>query len=337
MKITAKISFSAFLLLFTLSMLNAQDTRFSQPVNNLLVLNPAMMELKSDCRISLTYRNQWATINNGYTTYAVSAFYPLFFKGKSDSINKQGGKSRLDFGVNVIDDKSGGFNRINAIFALSYGLKLNAENVITAGINIGYLQYSFGTTSQSFDEQYQFGAYNAAVSNGENLKGSSGAVDVGVGFMWHFAPISDKFQLFAGLAGMHVNQPNMSINYGEGRLPSRFNFEAGAKINSNKMEFLPVAIYQVQGPFKQFEGGILSNYKFGDKGKLLTGVLYKQNDAVVIQAGYEYKLAMIEYSYDFGISQLARTTSGLMTHELTLAIRIMDVAGKKGIVAKSFF
>ena len=337
MKIAANIFLSAFFLVLAFGVVNAQDTRFSQPLNNPLVLNPAMMELKSDCRLSLTYRNQWATINNGYTSYALSAFYPLFFKGKSDSINKQGGKSRLDFGVNVVDDKSGGFNRINANFALSYGLKLNSENVITAGLNIGYLQYSFGVTSQSFDEQYQFGTYNAAMSTGENLKGTSNTVDVGVGFMWHFAPVSEKFQLFAGLSGLHVNQPNMSINYGEGRLPARFNFEAGAKINSNKMEFVPFAIYQVQGPFKQFEGGILSNYNFGAKGKLLTGVLYKQNDAVVVQAGYEYKLAMLEYSYDFGISQLARTTSGLMTHELTLGIRIMDVAAKRGIVARSFF
>jgi type IX secretion system PorP/SprF family membrane protein len=337
MKNTALISSFAMILLLQFSNVKAQDTRFSQPFNNVLSLNPALMGLQNDCRISLNYRNQWATINNGYTSYAGSFFYPLFFTGKSDSMNKQGGKSRLDFGLNVIDDKSGGFNRVNATFNLSYGLKLNAENSITAGLNLGYIQYSFALNDQTFDEQYQFGAFNSAAANGENMKTSKGNVDVGAGFMWHFTALNEKYQLFASLGGQHLNQPNLSINYGNGKLPARFNFEAGAKIYSPKVDFIPIAMYQAQGPFKQFSGGLITNYKFAEKGKLITGVWYKQSEAVVVQLGYEYKIALLEYSYDFGISQLARTTSGLMTHEITLAFRIIDVAGKKGIAAKSFF
>ncbi len=336
MKHLAKIRMSLMSLLFVVAYVNAQDTRFSQPLNNQLSLNPAMMGLTNDCRVSLNYRNQWATINNGYTTYALSALYPLFLSSKADTGKKEFGKSRLDFGLNINDDKSGGFNRINASFCISYGLKLNAANTVTAALNIGFLQYSFGTVNQSFDEQYQFGAYNSTLSTGESLRGTKNAADVGLGFMWHYIPENNRMQLFAGLAGFHVNQPNMTLNNGDGKLPARFNFQAGAKVIGNKMDFTPVLLYDIQGPFKQFIGGLLADYKFGDKGKLQVGAWYKQSDAVVIQAGYDYKFLKFAYSHDFGISQLARTTPGLMTHELTLAFRISNTGAKKGILGPSF-
>ena len=82
MKHLAKIRMSLMSLLFVVGYVNAQDTRFSQPLNNQLSLNPAMMGLTNDYRVSLNYRNQWASINNGYTTYALSALYPLFQKSE---------------------------------------------------------------------------------------------------------------------------------------------------------------------------------------------------------------------------------------------------------------
>ena len=340
MKYIAKIRMSLLLLLLAAGCVNAQDTRFSQPLNNQLSLNPAMMGLTNDCRISLNYRNQWASIAKGYSTYAVSVLYPIFFTSKSaDSSKKEFGKSRLDLGLNITDDKSGGFNRTNATLSLSYGLKLNAANSVTAALNFGYINYTFDNTGQSFDEQYQLGAYNSQLPSGETLAGKKGAPDVGLGFMYYFAPESGKIQAFAGLSGYHVNQPNMSFDNGSGRLPARFNAQLGVKVIGNKLDFTPVVLYDIQGPFKQFIGGLLLAYKFGSnasKGKLILGSWYKQTDAVVVQAGYDYKIFSFAYSYDFGISQLARTTSGLMTHELTLAFKIYDVAGKKGIKSQSF-
>ena len=263
----------------------------------------------------------------------------LFLNSKADSSRKEFGRSRLDFGLNITDDKSGGFNRIDATLSISYGLKLSAANSVYAALNIGYIHYEFNTLSQSFDEQYQLGSFNSQLPTGENININKGAPDVGLGFMYHFAPENGKVQAFAGLAGFHVNQPNMSLNGGDGTLPARFNFQVGVKIIGNKMDFTPVAIYGLQGPFKQFIGGLLAAYKFGEnasKGKLVVGAWYKEGDAIAVQAGYDYKVFFFTYSYDFGISQLARVTSGLMTHEVTLGFRLSDIAKKKGIKAVSF-
>ena len=338
MKYTAKTRMILLALLLVVAFANAQDTRFSQPMSNLLSLNPALMGLTNDVRLNLNYRNQWASIQKGYSTYAGTIQCPLFFTGRksTDSTKSESWRSRLDFGINISDDKSGGFNRTNAVLAISYGLKLNEANSITAALNFGYIHYTFDNTGQTFDEQYQLGAFNSQLPTGESLIGKKGAPDVGLGFMYYFHPESGRIQAFAGLSGYHVNQPNMSFDNGSGRLPARFNAQLGVKVIGNKLDFTPVVLYDIQGPFKQFIGGLLLAYKFDEKGKLVVGAWYKQSDAVVIQAGYDIKIFSFAYSYDFGISQLARTTSGLMTHEITLTFKLFDMAGKKGIKTQSF-
>lgn len=337
MKTIAKIGMCLVSVVLLALTTQAQDTRFSQPLANPLALNPAMMGLTNDFRVNLTYRNQWASIDKGYSTYAISLMYPLFLNSKADSLKKDGGKSRLDFGVNVTDDKSGGFNRVNATLTIGYGLKLNTSNTLYAALNFGYLHYSFDVLHQSFDEQYQLGAFDANLPNNETLNLSKGAPDVGLGFMWHYAHEGGKIQAFAGLGAYHVNQPNLTVINGRGTLPTRFNIQAGVKLIGNKVDFTPVLLYNIQGRFKQFTGGLLVAYKFKEKaGKLVVGSWFKEKDAVVVQAGYEHKIFFLNYSYDFGISKLARTTRGLMTHEVTLGFKLIDVAGKKGIKANSF-
>ncbi len=330
-------------LLFVASFAAAQDTRFSQPLNNQLALNPAMMALTSDFRISLTYRNQWASIDKGYVSYTGSLLYPLFLKtggAAKDTTRKAEGKSRMDFGLNITDDKSGGFNRLNATLSVGYSLQLSSEHSISAALNLGYIHYSFNVLHQTWDEQFSNGSYDVNALSNENLNLNKGSVDVGLGLMYHYVQDKGKWQAFAGLGAFHVNQPNLTVQNTDGslgKLATRFNIQAGVKMIGNKIDFTPVMLYNIQGRYKQFTGGMLLAYKFGEKGKLVVGSWYKEKQSVVLQAGYEHKLFFFTYSYDFGISKLDRTTKGLMTHEVTLAFKLVDVAKKKGIKNNSFF
>ncbi|HLP49941.1 MAG TPA: PorP/SprF family type IX secretion system membrane protein [Chitinophagales bacterium] len=340
MKYISKITICLVAVLLIAGHAQAQDTRFSQPLNNQLALNPAMMGLTNDFRVNLNYRNQWASIDKGYSTYAASLIYPLFLSSKAGSADSTGkkavGKSRLDFGINVTDDKSGSFNRLSASLSIAYGLKLSEEHSLHAAINFGYLHNSLNVLKLSFDEQYQLGAYNPDLPTGETPTLTKGAPDVGFGFMYHYEPLSGKLQAFAGIAGYHVNQPNQTFINGRGTLPARFNFQAGVKVIGNKLDFTPVVLYNLQGPWKQFTGGLLMAYKFDKKGKLVVGTWFKERDAISLQAGYEHKIFYFTYSYDFGISKLARTTRGLMTHEVALGFKFIDVAAKKGIKGVNF-
>ena len=321
-------------------LLQAQDTRLSQPFSNVLHLNPAMMSLSNELRVNLHYRNQWASINSGYQTYGLALMCPLFLNGKSkggDSTAQDPGKSRLDFGLNIVDDNSFGFNRLNVTFNLGYTLKVNQSNSISAALNVGYMLHTVNVLNQTFDEQFVNGSFNDANPTGEDFNGfNKGNFDVGMGFVWRFAPVSGKLQAFAGVSGFHLNQPNISFVGGTAKFPARYHFQAGVKIIGSKMDFTPVFLYNLQGRFKQLSLGLLAAYKFDKKGQLVVGAWYKENDAIVLQAGYEYKFINFAYSYDFGISKLARTTPGLMTHEATIGFRILDMGAKKGVKTASF-
>jgi type IX secretion system PorP/SprF family membrane protein len=340
MKYTAKIKMSLMsVMLLTLLYTQAQDTRWSQPLNSPLAMNPAMMGLTNDFRIILNYRNQWASINKGYTSYSGTLLYPLFLGSKKDTSSSEGPRNRIDFGLNVTDDKSGGFNRINATLSIGYGLRLDKSNWLHAALNFGYMNYQLDAIHQTFDEQFVQGTFDVNNPTGESLNLSKGAPDVGLGFMWHYAPENNKLQAFAGISAYHVNQPNLTVISGRGTLPARINAQAGVKIIGNKMDFTPVLFYNYQGPHRQFGGGLTFAYKFGEmgsKGKLVVGTWFKEKDAVVLHAGYEHKYFFFTYSYDFGISKLARTTKGLMTHEVGLGFKLINVGAKKGIKTLNF-
>ena len=63
MKHINKVILSVSIVLLLAVSAQAQDTRFSQPLNNQMSLNPAMMALSNEFRINLNYRNQWASID----------------------------------------------------------------------------------------------------------------------------------------------------------------------------------------------------------------------------------------------------------------------------------
>ncbi|MCW5909082.1 MAG: PorP/SprF family type IX secretion system membrane protein [Chitinophagales bacterium] len=319
-------------MLVAYSLMQAQDVRFSQPVNNPLVVNPSMMVLTNDLRVIFNYRNQWGNINKGYQSYAGSLLCPVFLKSKKDSV----GSSRLDFGVNVHHEKAGAFKRTYGNLSFGYGLRINPANLVAASLNVGVVNHSINWNDQTFDEQYVWGAFNENNPTGENPQGSRANVDVGFGVMWHFTPEKAPVQVFAGVAGYHLNQPNLSFTGGSSKLPSRYNFQAGVKVMGKRVDFTPVFIYNLQGQFKQLTAGFLLAYKIEKAGNIVVGSWFKEKDAFVVQAGFEYRYFNLHYSYDFGNSALTRSTRGLMTHEATLAVK-WDGIGKKANKGKAFF
>jgi type IX secretion system PorP/SprF family membrane protein len=327
MKNIGKITWSlltALLLAFTI---NAQDSRFSQPTNSPLTLNPSMMALSTDFRAILNYRNQWGGIDKGYQTYAGSVMYPFYMKAKKDTNRIQ----RLDIGVNVLYEQAGAYKRVNANLNIAYGLHLNAANLVSAAINVGLVNHSINWNDQTFDEQYIWGSFDSDNPTGENpLSGRTNA-DVGFGLLWHFAPASGKLQAFAGVSGFHLNQPNLSFTGGSSKLPSRYNFQGGVKILSKKLDFTPMAMYNIQGQFKALTAGFLLAYKFDKAGKIVAGSWFKEKEAIAVQLGYEHPYFGVHYSYDFGNSTLTRNTRGLMTHEVALILKWENKKASKGV------
>lgn len=322
------VSFLLLPLFGGIGMSYAQDVRFTQQFANPLRLNPAIMGSNNDLKAILNYRSQWGTINKGYSTASFSFLYPLFLKPELWKMDE--GKSKLDFGLNVLNDKAGAFNNIDIMVAVGYGLRVSSSHFLSLSLSGGFVQQSLSAADQTFDEQYVLGTYNAANPSGQAVLNQKGSyIDAGFGAMWNYFPENAKVNAYAGIAGFHLNQPNETFTDGSSALPSRFSYQAGVKIlGDNKMDFTPNVIVNNQNGTKQLMIGILTDYRIGGSGKMVLGMWYREKDAIAFQVGYEHKSFLFGYSYDFSHAEITKAIAQLSTHEIALAYKL-NMTGKK--------
>jgi len=304
------------LLIFSSIDVKGQDPSFSQPMNNPLLLNPSLMGMDNSMRAILNYRNQWNGLDKGFNTASFSFIMPIFL---NDGEWLQGnGRKRLDVGVNTTADIAGAFTRLNASASIGYGLFVSEKSFLHASLNIGYLQNSLDASGLIFDDQYQWGAYDASSTTGESFANTSvNAIDVGFGFLWRYMNEDSNLNAFAGLSAYHLNQPDISFHSEKEALPSRFSLQAGLTIKGeDDLNFHPTAIYTSQGSYDLFMTGLLADYK-----NIMLGCWYKSGESIVLQTGYDHESFLFSYSYDFGNSVVSRNIHGIMTHEISLAYK----------------
>ena len=91
---------------------SAQDPEFTQFYANPLYLNPAFAGTAKGARFSMNYRNQWASLNTPFVTYAVS--YDQHFDALGGGI-----------GAQVLYDVAGDGRLSTSMASLAYSYHLN--------------------------------------------------------------------------------------------------------------------------------------------------------------------------------------------------------------------
>ncbi|MBK9479474.1 MAG: PorP/SprF family type IX secretion system membrane protein [Bacteroidetes bacterium] len=143
----------------------AQDQHFSQFFNSPQNLNPALSGVfNGDLRIAANHKNQWRTLPVPYRTYSISADGKLPLGLKNDYVCA---------GILFNNDKSGdgSFITNQAGISLAYLKKLNKDSssFLSFGIQPSLISRSINLSKLSFDNQFSDGAYNSAITNGENF------------------------------------------------------------------------------------------------------------------------------------------------------------------------
>lgn len=311
--IIVAVAFMCCLALNTFS----QDMRFSQPYNNPLKLNPAIMGENKTLKFLLNYRSEWAVIKNGYTTYSFSTLLPISLKED---------KSKLDIGLNVNNDKAGAFSLMDITLAVNCNLKIAENQYFSVAISGGYIQRTINSKSLTFDNQYILGSFDASNSSNENkIVENVGAPEVGFGILWFFNPPKEQAKLnaFIGVSGFHLNNPNLSHLNGSGVMPKRFVYHAGVKILGEKnIDITPDLIVDTQNKNFYLATGINLDYRFNEKTKLLIGAWYRKNDAFPFMVGFEFSGLAIHYSYDVPTSNISSLLPGVNAHEMTLVYKL---------------
>src|ERR1035437_1243549 len=205
-KINFGIFAVAFFCLITANNVSSQDVRFTQVFADPLMFNPAVMGMNPDPVFILHYRGQWTMLDNGYTTSSFTALYPIYING---------GKRKLDVGVNLMQDKSGAFKSINAMLAIGYNLQISHSGFVNFSMLGGYVQQSLNTADLTFDNQYVSGSYNSNNPTNETvLNHKISYPDMGFGAMYYFNPTKDdgaKLNAYLGASAFHLAKPNESF------------------------------------------------------------------------------------------------------------------------------
>lgn len=299
-------SFLIFLIFSGVANLRAQDAAFTQFYANPLFLNPALTGNTECGRMHLNYRNQWPSLGNAYTTYSAA------YDQSMPDINS-------GFGFLVMNDQqgNGAFNRTRAGAFYSYKLQINAETMLSFGMQAAFYQESINWSKLIFASDI---SETGTETQPENPTIST--VDFSAGMV-----LGVRDEYFVGIAADHLSEPEISFYDNENSfLPLKLSAHAGVNLNASTgslgggresdLLIQPNLLFMQQGDFSQLNLGVYIN-----KYPFVTGAWFRHTfnnmDAVVILAGINYQQFRVGYSYDFTVSKLGGRSGG--AHEISLA------------------
>jgi type IX secretion system PorP/SprF family membrane protein len=318
----------------------AQDARYSMQHSNLLTLNPSLAGANKFLRFGLNYRNQWGSLEKGFTSYAATGFYPLILgKGNAamqgESENSGGANtvnSKLDFGLGAQYYMAGAFKTLDIMLSVGYTVRLAENHYLSSAILGSYSQKSLDAGSLTFDDQYVLGFYNESNPTTELVLDKKASYpSFGFGVTWFYNEGNGaKLNSYLGASAFNLNQPNQSFTGEKGILPIRYSLQGGVRIIGNKLDIIPNVVYSSQRSSHLLGCGVNTEVKFGDKSRMILGAAYRFGDAATFLVGFDYDYFNLGYAYDLTTSNITKCITGLNTHNVTLSFKL-DQAKKKNM------
>ena len=339
-------SFLVTLLLFT-TFAGAQDIHFSQFNQSPLTLNPALAGTTVWIRASMIYRTQWSAVTVPYQTLGAS----FDIKAKKRWIKvknatekyRQSGENGFGWGFNVYNDKAGdgNMNTLQANGSLAYQIYLSKKSMLAAGLQAGIMQRSITFGNLYWGSQYDPNSstgYNSSLPADKAIaNGNSSLIrpDLGTGIIYtykkneRYMSGNDQRDFTIGASAFHVNQPNYSFLGGSEKLDPRFVLHGTGTygIANSRIAIVPGFMISKQGPNQEIFVGSLIRYMLHEDSKytgfvkgasISVGGYYRNSDAFVGTALFEFSSYGIGVSYDFNISGLKTVSSGRGGFEITL-------------------
>jgi len=299
--------------------LNGQGLHFSQYYNSPMLLNPANTALQdNNWRAGTNFRNQWGTTPVPFNTFSVFADFGL--------MRERWETSWIGTGIAVWRDVAGDGNLAltKAQANLAYHLMVSDRSTLSAGLAMSYNQRSVDISKLTFDVQWDEFSFNRNVSNQEVFsRQKSTYLDMQAGM--NFTYYNDNNLYFKISAGaLHINQP-VETFYGAsnrkglrpiGHLELVYKASDGVSIN-------PSVYYTREKKASELVMGSLFNINTGGGTSILSdqiilGAFYRNKDAVIAAAGYQYHNTRFLFSYDHTISQMSQGNNGMGAFELSL-------------------
>jgi type IX secretion system PorP/SprF family membrane protein len=186
-----------------------------------------------------------------------------------------------------------------------------------AGLQITYNQSRIDPSKFSFSDMIDT-KYGFVLKTAESFPVlTKDYVDFSAGVLG----FSKKF--FGGVAVHHITQPDQSfIMNNSSLLPMKLTVNAGAFFNiDNETSISPNIIFQQQATFQTLNLGL-----YFTKGPFVSGLWYRNGDALIALVGFQMRGFKFGYSYDITISKL-RNSQG--SHEISASYKLFCKKPKK--------
>lgn len=345
--------FKTLVLLFCgLMSLQAQDIHFSQFYLSPLNLNPAMTGVMNcNSRLSLNYRNQWASIlgSNAFRTYNVSY----------DQRIPVGRYDYFGIGGTFWGDRAGEANfatttgKLSASYSKKMGGNRKFGNYLVVGAEGGVAQRSLDFLALRWGTQHDgLGGFDPTAESGENGfdRDQFLFADMAAGLLW-FMVFDENNSFYIGGAFHHLNRADQSFSSeAQDLLYSRYTVHAGGEFMlGNRFGLVPGVIVMSQGPSFQVNAG--TSLKFLLNGgrnsstqafqvglwsrvsnQVESGVL---NDALILSTRFDYDNFTLGFSYDLNVSPLQDATNNNGGFELALQYKICGQQ-RRGVYCPTF-
>jgi len=333
------------IIVFSASVMNAQDIHFSQFNQSPLTLNPALAGTTVWIRASAQYRTQWSAVTVPYKT--MGANFDIKSKRRWVKVKnatekyRQSGDNGFGWGVNVYNDRAGDGNMgtLQANASLAYQVYLAKQSMLAVGFQGGIMQRSINFNNLYWGNQYDPSSstgYNTALDPKENRTNDNFIVpDLSTGVIYTYKKNErymrggDQMDFTVGAALFHVTQPKYSFLSGNEKLYQRIVLHGNAMIgiSNTSLAIAPGFLIEKQGPNQEIFVGSLVRYMLREDSRytgfvkgasISAGGFYRNKDAFVATALFEFSSYGVGLSYDFNVSGLKTVSSGRGGLEITL-------------------
>jgi len=270
-------------------------------------LNPSMTGVfDGDWRIHTHYRTQWKSVNfKPYTTALISF----------DAPHKNWG-----FGGQIVNYRAGigNYNALQGLMSLAYTVPIDGakKHNISLGAQFGLTQKSVEYQLHSFNNQYTTangGGFNTGVSSGEDFASQSIILpDLNTGAMYYYSGQQRVLNPFIGFSAFNLLRPTESFFVMDNTLPLRMYLHGGTRINITETVYLlPKVLWMKQQEFNELTIAIDAGvYMKSAEMYLLTGVNYRNSDALIFFLGARKSNYIAKIGYDINMSSLAPASTG---------------------------
>jgi type IX secretion system PorP/SprF family membrane protein len=288
----------------------------TMPEVNKYLVNPAYAGLESSLDINVWGREQWQGVDGGPSTQGISVHMPVYILN--------GG-----LGLKIINDRLGPFHNSRVELGYSY-VKLYDYSILTVGISAGFTQYKIdGEKLRSPEGAYLQGLilHNDPLLPETELSGLIPTLSIGA---WYVADVWE-----GGLAVQSIHPFGTKLEDAEGG--HSFDWRESAQVTAFgeyryplRPDVMLLPSFYFTSDFKRIQlqaklSALLFNRMRPGLG--IRGYSGTSLESLIISAGYMIDEHLtFYYSYDIGVSGLAKKTSG--THEIILNYNLNRPIGK---------